>query len=292
MEVWINSMRKFGLITNAYKDKGLMLTYKIADYIRNKGGEAVCISERNGIILDYEQMDYSDIPEGLDCIMVLGGDGTLIRVATGSRKSHVPLIGVNLGTLGYLCELEEETVFTAIDSLMNGEYKIDERMMLQGKRTGEEHGKSALNDVVIHRSGNLSLLSLLVYVNGEFLTTYDADGVIISTPTGSTGYNLSAGGAIVTPEAQLILITPICPHSLSSREIVASAEDEITVEIRQGRRGPEVGAVVTFDGREALELNTNDKIVVKRSGHTTKLVQLDDRTFFEVLRSKLGAVGQ
>ena len=165
-------MRKFGLITNAYKDKGLVLTHKIAEYICSKGGEAVCISERNGIILDYEQMDYSDIPEGLDCLMVLGGDGTLIRVATGSRKSHIPLIGVNLGTLGYLCELEEETVFAAIDSLMNGEYKIDERMMLEGKRSKEEHGKSALNDVVIHRSGNLSLLSLLVYVNGEFLTTY------------------------------------------------------------------------------------------------------------------------
>ena len=282
-------MRKFGLITNAYKDKGLMLTHKIADYIRNKGGEAICISERNGMILDYEQMDYSDIPDGLDCIMVLGGDGTLIRVATGSRKSHVPLIGVNLGTLGYLCELEEETVFTAIDSLMNGEYKIDERMMLQGKRTGEEHGKSALNDVVIHRSGNLSLLSLLVYVNGEFLTTYDADGVIISTPTGSTGYNLSAGGPIVDPKAKMILLTPINAHNLNSRSIVLSADDEIEIEMGSRRYQKDEVAVVSCDGDKIAELTVGDRFMISRSKHIIKICKLNKRSFLEILSKKMGS---
>ena len=268
-------MRKFGL--------------KIADYIRNKGGEAVCISERNGMILDYEQMDYSDIPDGLDCIMVLGGDGTLIRVATGSRKSHVPLIGVNLGTLGYLCELEEETVFTAIDSLMNGEYKIDERMMLQGKRTGEEHGKSALNDVVIHRSGNLSLLSLLVYVNGEFLTTYDADGVIISTPTGSTGYNLSAGGPIVDPKAKMILLTPINAHNLNSRSIVLSADDEIEIEMGSRRYQKDEVAVVSCDGDKIAELTVGDRFMISRSKHIIKICKLNKRSFLEILSKKMGS---
>lgn len=282
-------MRKFGLITNAYKDKGLTLTHKIADYICSKGGEAVCISQRNGVILDYEQMDYSDIPEGLDCLMVLGGDGTLIRVATGSRKSHVPLIGVNLGTLGYLCELEEETVFSAIDSLMNGEYKIDERMMLEGKRTIEEHGKSALNDVVIHRSGTLSLLSLLVYVNGEFLTTYDADGVIISTPTGSTGYNLSAGGPIVDPKAKMILLTPINAHNLNSRSIVLSADDEIEIEVGSRRYQKDEVASVSCDGDKIAELIVGDRYRISRSKHIINVCKLNKRSFLEILSKKMGS---
>ena len=282
-------MRKFGLITNSYKDEGLILTHKISDYICSKGGEALCISERNGMILDYEQMDYSDIPEGLDCLMVLGGDGTLIRVATGSRKSHVPLIGVNLGTLGYLCELEEDTVFSAVDSLMNGEYKIDERMMLQGKRPQDEHSKSALNDVVIHRSGDLSLLSLLVYVNGEFLTTYDADGVIISTPTGSTGYNLSAGGPIVDPKAKMILLTPINAHNLNSRSIVLSADDEIEIEMGSRRFQKDEVAVVSCDGDKITELTVGERFVISRSKHIIKVCKLNKRSFLEILSKKMGS---
>ncbi len=282
-------MRKFGLITNAYKDKDLAFTHSIADYIRQKGGEAICLSEKNGEIMDYEHMDYSDIPEGLECLMVLGGDGTLIRVATGSRRHKIPLIGVNMGTLGYLCELEEDTVFPAIDKLMAEEYKIDERMMLQGRRPGEERGRSALNDIVIHRTGNLSILSLQVYVNGEFLTTYDADGVILSTPTGSTGYNMSAGGPIVDPKASMILLTPINAHNLNSRSIVLSAEDVIEIEMGTRRFQKDETVCVSCDGDKIAQLKVGERFAISRSKHTVRICKLNKRSFLEILSKKMGS---
>ena len=282
-------MRKFGLITNAYKDKELTLTHRIADYICEKGGEAVCISERDGIILDYEQLDYANIPEGLECLVVLGGDGTLIRAATGARKHKVPVIGVNLGTLGYLCELEEDSVFSAIDSLMEGKYKIDERMMLQGNLPGEEGGRSALNDIVIHRVGNLSLISLLVYVNGEFLTRYDADGIIISTPTGSTGYNMSAGGPIVDPKTKMILLTPINAHNLNSRSIVLSAEDVIEIQMGTRRFQEDEIAYISCDGDKVTELRVGDRYVISQSKHTVQICKLNNKSFLEILSKKMGS---
>ena len=282
-------MRKFGLITNAYKDENLALTHKIAEYIQNKGGEAICLTEQNGEILDYEQMDFSNIPEGLDCLMVLGGDGTLIRVATATGRHKIPLIGVNMGTLGYLCELEADTVFPAIDNLMAREYRTDERMMLQGKYPGEEHGRSALNDIVIHRSGNLSILSLHVYVNGEFLTTYDSDGVIVSTPTGSTGYNMSAGGPIVDPKAKMILLTPINAHNLSSRSIVLCADDVIEIKMGTRRYQKDEKACVSCDGDKIAELCVGDRFVISRSKHTIQICKLNKRSFLEILSKKMGS---
>ncbi len=282
-------MRKFGLITNAYKDKNLEFTHRIADYIREKGGEAICISEHNGEIMDYEHMDYSNIPEGLECLMVLGGDGTLIRAATGTRRHGIPLIGVNMGTLGYLCELEEDTVFQAIDRLMAEEYKIDERMMLQGRRPGEERGHSALNDIVIHRTGELSILSMNVYVNGEFLTTYSEDGVIVSTPTGSTGYNMSAGGPIVDPKAKMILLTPINAHNLNSRSIVLSAEDVIEIEMGSRRFQKDETACVSCDGDKLTELKVGDRFVISRSKHIIQICKLNKRSFLEILSKKMGS---
>lgn len=287
MEVWTNNMRKFGLITNAYKDVNLEFTHRIADFIRVMGGEAVCLSECDGKILDYEQMDYSTIPDGLDCLMVLGGDGTLIRVATGIRKQRVPLIGVNLGTLGYLCELEKDNVFAAITKLMMGEYNVEERMMLKGNVAGEEKSRSALNDIVIHRSGDLSILKLHVYVNGEFLTTYNADGIILSTPTGSTGYNMSAGGPIVDPKAKMILLTPVNAHTLNTRSIVLSADDVIEIEMGTRRYQKDETALVSCDGDKTVEMKVGDRYVISRSKHIIQICKLNKKSFLEILSKKM-----
>lgn len=282
-------MRKFGLITNAYKDKELILTHKIADYIVEKGGEAICLSERSEKVLDYENMNYSDIPEDLDCILVLGGDGTLIRAMTGTCLLGIPLIGVNLGTLGYLCELEEETLYQAVDQLLHDEFSVENRMMLQGHKEGVATDYSAINDMVIHREGSLSILRLNLYVNGEFLTTYDADGIIISTPTGSTGYNMSAGGPIIKPSAKAILLTPINAHCLNSRSIVFGADDKIEVEMGTRRFQKDEVATVSCDGDKVASLCVGEKYVISRSMHTVQICKINKKNFLEILSKKMGS---
>lgn len=280
-------MNKFCIIVNKDRDEQLELTKRVQNFLNFHKKQYDIRMES----LDAADMQWQPVSEDTDCVIVLGGDGTMIRAANRLRNLDIPIFGINAGTLGYLTGVEASDAEKGLERLCNGNFRVQKRMMLDAE-INNHHADTVLNEVAITRSGVSRIINLAVYVNGALLDVVSGDGLLISTPTGSTGYNLSAGGAVVTPEAQLILITPICPHSLSSREIVVSAEDEISVEIRQNRRGPEVGAVVTFDGREAIELKTNDKIVVKRSKSITKMVQLDERTFFEVLRSKLGSVEQ
>ena len=186
-------MKKFVIVANQYKDPEFVVSNEIIEYIRSKGAEAYNLMDHYDPSVRFEDLDYNQIPDDTDCIIVLGGDGTLIRVVRRTRKSSIPLIGVNMGTLGYLCELDRENMYQAIDKLLEGNYTVEKRLMIKGYRKGEDHGRTALNDIVVHPTGILAILRLNVYVNGEFLVTYDGDGVIISTPTGSTGYNLSAG---------------------------------------------------------------------------------------------------
>ena len=279
-------MNKFCIIVNKDRDEQLELTGRVQDYLAAQGKQFAVRTES----LDTADAQWNPIPKDTDCIIVLGGDGTMMRAANRLLQVDVPIFGINAGNLGYLTGVEAQDAEKGLERICSGNFRVQSRMMLDGEINGN-YADSALNEVAITRSGVSRMIHLAVYVNGALLDEVTGDGLLISTPTGSTGYNLSAGGAVVTPEAQLILITPICPHSLSSREIVVSAEDEISVEIKQNRRGPEVGAVATFDGRAAIELNTEDRIVVKRSQYTTKLVQLDERAFFEILRSKFGSAG-
>ena len=280
-------MNKFCIIVNKDRDEQLELTGRVQDFLASQGKTFAVRMES----LDEADAVWKPIPSDIDCFIVLGGDGTMMRAASRLKEFDVPVLGINAGTLGYLTGVEAKDAEKGLERLCNGKFRVQNRMMLDATINGV-YADTALNEVAITRSGVSRMIQMAVYINGGLLDIVTGDGLLISTPTGSTGYNLSAGGAIVTPEARLILITPICPHSLTSREVVVSAEDEIMIEIRHSRRGPEVGAVVTFDGREAVELSANDKIVVKHSAYTTKLIQLDDRTFFEVLRSKLGSVEQ
>ena len=282
-------MKNFLIITNYYKDAEARLTNRIKEYIENKGGFC-SVFFSNGETPGEAAPHKENIPADTQGVLVLGGDGTLIRAAAALVKSRLPLIGVNLGTLGYLCELEEKDVFEAVDKLMKDDYMVEERMMLGGYgiKNGEILSADiALNDVVIHRTGALSVVNLIVYVNGEYLNTFRADGIIIST--GSTGYNMSAGGPIVDPKAQMMLITPINDHNLSSKSIVISADEEVTVELGKRRSQKDEMVEVSFDGDSKVRLEVGDRFVVRRAEDTAKICKLSSESFLEILRRKMSA---
>lgn len=264
-------MKNFCIIANPYKDKDYRLTNKMKSFIELKGGS--CRTVREG----------GELPPFTEGIFVLGGDGTLIRTAKIASEQDIPLIGVNLGHLGYLCELEERNALCAVEELMKGNYIVEERMML----SGEHVPRKALNDVVICREGVLQLMELLVSVNGEYLNTFRADGVIVATPTGSTGYSMSAGGPIIDPKARMILITPINAHDLNAKSIIVSEKDAVTIELRSRQPQKREQAEVNFDGECALSLSPGDSITIRASEQRTKIIKLSKISFLEILRRKM-----
>ena len=209
-------MERFYIITNNMKDPDYRITQEIQSYIiSHKKTCLLCVKDEDGHIIPEQ------IPEAIDCAVVLGGDGTLIRAARELKNHHVPLLGVNMGTLGYLTETELPNYKEALDYLFENEPEIENRMMMHGNIHGSvTKENSAINDIVITREGSLRIVQFHVYVNGMLLSSYQADGIIVSTPTGSTGYNLSAGGPVVEPTASMFVITPICSHALNASSVV------------------------------------------------------------------------
>ena len=278
-------MEKYCIIVNQDRDEQLAALGRVEQFLTGHGKQFVTVV----VSADIGKETIETLPADIECAIVLGGDGTLIRAASRLHRRNIPILGINTGTLGYLTGVEAADTEWGLEKLCAGDYRLEKRMMLSVEVNGEPMD-TVLNDVVINRNGISRLINVAVYVNDSLLDVYSGDGVIISTPTGSTGYNLSAGGAVVQPEAELIMITPICPHSLTSRGIIVSAADTITIEVRQGKRSQEEEAIATLDGREARKLHAADRITMKRSEYSTRLIRMDERTFFEILRSKLGSV--
>lgn len=276
-------MKNFMLIVNSIKSRDAMgICDKINLYIEKKGGRCQVVSgyvKREEIIKDTE------------CAIVLGGDGTLLQASRDLMGMNIPLIGVNFGHLGFLADVEAEAVEDMVDRLMADDFLIESRMMIEGnlERGGESVPIAfALNDIVIGRSGVMGVLDFKVFVNGIRLNSYKADGIIVATPTGSTAYSMSAGGPLVKPSAQLMVMTPVCPHTLNTRSIVFEGNDIIEIEICQQKpvEGKE-SAYVYFDGDLAKPLINGDRIVIKKSGNSADMIKLDSRSFLEVLRRKL-----
>ena len=281
-------MKRFALITNQSKDPEYKETEHIEDYLEKRG--AVCM---RAPLTSAENTETGhgyiyDVPEGVDCCIVLGGDGTMLQAAASVFGRDLPLIGVNLGMLGYLAEVEKDGIETALDRLISGDYDIRDRMMIRGVfglAPGEVH--HSLNDIVIARCSSLRVIPFNIYVNGLFLNRYEADGIIISTPTGSTGYNMSAGGPVTEPGSRVILMTPICPHTMGSRTIVLSPEDLVRVELADDRGTGGLYVETTFDGMYHRKLYPGESIDITTSSHVTKIVRLNSESFLETLHRKL-----
>ncbi len=280
-------MKNFLILTNEKKDPGLEISKRIQEYIEQSGGT----SRRMCEFTRHIQEHMSCITKDTECVIVLGGDGTMLHAARLLVDHDLPMVGVNLGTLGFLAEIELAKLYEGLDELLNDTFRIEERMMLDGRvihANQETDHLPALNDVVIARSGFSRIISFRIIVNGELLDIYEADGVIISTPTGSTGYNLSAGGPIVNPKANVILVTPICPHSLQAKSMVLSPEDEIEIYIENVRQTQLEEAYVTFDGQVARKLQPGDVLQVKNSLKRAKVIKVKEDSFYQILRVKVG----
>lgn len=274
-------MDTFYIVTNDGKDPDYIVTNHVKELLEAEGKSCIlCRKDADKRIIK------SSVPDKLDCAIVIGGDGSLIEVARVLHKRDVPILGVNMGTLGYLTEVELGGIEEAVQQLVSGNYAQESRMMLEGcfENGGED---VALNDIVVTRKGVLRVIHFRLYVNGELLNSYEADGIIISTPTGSTAYNLSAGGPIVEPTAALIVITPICSHALNTSSIVLSADDEIVIEIGKGRGGGTEEVFTTFDGADVVSLKTGDRVTVRKAEAATKLIRLSRMSFLEILRRKM-----
>jgi NAD+ kinase len=226
------------------------------------------------------------IGSGAEMLIVLGGDGTLLSVARLIHEEKIPLFGVNLGSLGFLTETALEDLDDALDMLWKGRCVVDERIMLEVaiERKRKKVGPYlVLNDAVFNKGALGRMFEMETAVNGEPLTTYRADGLIVATPTGSTAYSLAAGGPIVYPDMEAIVITPICPHTLTNRSLVVP--DRVTVEVRI--RSSEEGIHLTLDGQIGLEITPRDKVVIRKTSSRTLLVQIPNQDFFSILRQKL-----
>ncbi len=274
-------MKKFYIIVNPDRDEGLKTAGQVEDFLRGKGCSVKThVSDKRE---DDRYTNEEAIPEDTECILVIGGDGTLIQAASDIADLDIPMLGINMGHMGYLTDVERDDLIPSLEAMIEDRYTEDERMMIDGHimdKDDEILSGRALNDVVVHRDGDMKVVNYDVYVNGRFLKTYRADGIIVSTPTGSTAYSLSAGGPIVEPVSKLFIITPICPHTLNSRSVVLSADDEIYIST-----GDEFTAV-TYDGHKKGRIPTGGGVRIQRSDKITRIIRVHDDSFLKVLHNK------
>ena len=282
-------MKRVLIYTNEHKDPDGAYTKRVMDYFSKKGVASDIIisdikrTEDKDAEIDQGRTDY-------DCIIVLGGDGTVLQAAREAWRLDIPIVGVNLGNLGFLTEIETSEMEASFERLMVGDFYTEKRMMLRGeviRADGEKILGRSLNDIVISRYGGMNLIVLPVYVNGQFLHEYRGDGIIVTTPTGSSGYNLSAGGPIVEPSSDVMVLTSICSHSLNHASIILSADDQIEVRLPDDSR-LDRQIELSFDGSHRVLIGNGDTVRIRKSEKHTRFIKLNDMNFLETLHKKLG----
>ena len=278
-------MKHFLIYTNKHKDQKLATTKRIQNYLETKGCTVklkVKESDWKEEADSVAEEEATDIPLDVDCMIVLGGDGTVLQAARETKKILVPIIGVNLGTVGYMTEIELSGLEESLDRLIRDDFKKERRMMLNGKvccADGTVSEGWALNDIVISRSGSLQIIEFNIYVNGQLLNHYKADGMIVTTPTGSTGYNLSAGGPLVAPGFTGLVVVPLAPHTLHSRAIVTASND--VVEMGLPREAARRDATLFADGELLSFDRPVRRIYVSRGEAPTVLLRHQHEGFYE-----------
>ena len=282
-------MKKIAIFAKVHDPRCLGVAEELTEWLAARGVTASVedhLSKRLRRPSVAESANSSDIAHDADLVVVLGGDGTLIAAARLVGDRQLPILGVNLGSLGFLTEITLDELYPSVERCLAGDFEVSERMMLLAsvERAGEVvELHRVLNDVVINKGALARIVDMETSVNGRYLTTFKADGLIVSTPTGSTGYSLSANGPIIHPELECISITPICPHTLTNRPLVMAGDAQISITLDS----MDEAVFLTLDGQVGVKLICGDVVQIRKSGHATRLVQSRSKDYFEVLRTKL-----
>jgi NAD+ kinase len=281
------SHRTIGIIYKRSFELARMEAQKLENWLKDKGLEVFSEEVGGGENLNNCQDTPSNFPKDMESLVVLGGDGTLLGAARRVGKYGIPILGVNIGGLGFLTEIPLKRLYNAVEMMLQGRLEAESRLMLETRvlRDKSEICRFlVLNDVVINKGALARIIDLDVYINDQFLTTFRADGLIISSPTGSTAYNLSAGGPILYPTLANFVVTPICPFTLTNRPIILPDSDTVSIEMG---KGSEEKVSLTFDGQVGFDFSYGDRVVINKSQNKIKLIKSPDQTYFEILRAKL-----
>jgi len=279
-------MKRIGLFAKRSNPDAIVVAREVTTWLQERGVEVFLDQRLASDMGDYQGYPGGSIPAMVNLIVVLGGDGTLISVARRVGDLRTPILGVNLGSLGFLTEITLDELYPMLEKVVAGEFTVTNRIMLDAvvRRGNQEVGRyRVLNDVVINKGAIARIIDMEVTVDNDYLTTFKADGLIISSPTGSTAYNLAAGGPIIYPGLHCLVISPICPHMLTNRPIIVSDEAIIRVEVKF----KDEDVVLTADGQVGMPLQGGDMVEIRKSRSSTLLIKSPSRDFFEVLRTKL-----
>ena len=280
-------MKHIGIIPNLFKDKDLKMTFQIASWFNQRGIKPYLAKEiAHKIAAKTVAVAEEELYEFCDGLIVIGGDGTILGVAEAASMREIPILGINLGRLGFLADIEPYELEEALEKLILKQYTIEERMMLRATIIGSDGSKHvfhALNDVNVTRGSFSRLVEFEICINDELSDIYPADGVIVATPTGSTAYNLSAGGPIMVPQASAYVVTPICPHTIYSKSVILCDKDKVRIKTLEETED----MALSLDGKLKMYLTSQDEVYIERSPYVAKLIKISNRKFFEILREKI-----
>ena len=281
-------IRTVGIISRPRREDIARVVPPLIEWLRAHGVEVVCDSETGECIgpLTGQTRKREELPAHSDLLIVLGGDGTLLSAARLAAARQVPILAVNLGGMGFLTTVPQDELYQILEEIFSEKHRVSERVLLEARivRDGAVIRRQiALNDAVLNKAALARIMDVVLRVDGEYVTTYKADGLILSTPTGSTAYSLAAGGPIVYPTVESFVVTPICPHTLTNRPLVIPDTAKIEIDFQS----EDDAVFLTLDGQIGIELARGDHIVVRKARETLRLVRPAKKTYFEILRSKL-----